>query len=63
MYEENISNALVHQKDYIISLTNEGAYTKAYELLSFVEELWKALDYGYKIKELKERVEYARTGY
>jgi len=55
----NAENALVKQKDAIIGLVNDGNYEKAIELLDFVKEMWIAVGYEYKIKEIKARVKNA----
>ncbi len=52
----NISSALVHQKDHIIILINNEEYEKALWTLCFVKEVWESLNYGYKTKELFQRL-------
>lgn len=54
-----MENALIHQKDNLIKLVNDGQYEKAIMLLNFVEELWAAVGYEYKTKEIKERIKNA----
>jgi hypothetical protein len=48
-----LDNTLVHQKDYIRSLINDGKYDEANMLLAFVKELWVQAAYVYKYVELK----------
>ncbi len=52
----NTENALVHQKDQLIKLVNDGDYEKAIMLLDFVKEMWLAMGYDYKTREIKERI-------
>jgi hypothetical protein len=56
MNEQEIDNALVGQKDKIIRLINNDMVLHAEMLLNFVEALWYACDYGYKVRELRQRI-------
>ncbi len=51
-----IENQLVDQKNVILELVNEGQYDKALMLLDFASGLWQQCGYGYKIKEIRQRV-------
>jgi hypothetical protein len=50
------SNALVHQKNTIIDLIDFHSYEEAILLLAFTKELWEECSYGYKWKELQDRL-------
>jgi hypothetical protein len=52
----NTENALIHQKDTLIKLVNDGDYDKAIMLLDFVKEMWLAMGYDYKTREIRERI-------
>jgi hypothetical protein len=54
-----LSNALVAQKDYIIRLINDGHITGAATALGVVSDMWNACGYGYKIRELNNRISIA----
>lgn len=56
MIMHDIEDELVHQKNHILSLVNEGKYEDAVTLLNFSEELWAKASYGYKTKEIRERI-------
>ena len=55
-----ISNALVKQKDAILAALNgvEDAkgLRRAKEMLDLVRPVWEACEYGYKVKEVAERL-------
>lgn len=51
-----MDNALVHQKDTIINHIDDLHYEEAILLLTFTKELWEECSYGYKWKELQERL-------
>lgn len=51
-----MENALVRQKDFILSLINNEEYEKALSLIGFSEELWASVNYAYKTRELRQRV-------
>ena len=57
MIEHAQKNALVGQKNYIITLINEGHKEQASLLLDFTRELWQELDYHSQWKELTLRLE------
>ncbi len=48
--------ALMAQKDYILKLINDEEYQSALHLLTFSKKLWASLNYGYKTKEIFERL-------
>lgn len=52
-----LDNALIHQKDYIISLIDNQEFSEAILLLRFCKELWEVSEYGYKHRELLGRLE------
>jgi len=51
-----LDNILVHQKNYILRLINDGMLQAAEASLSTVRELWLATEYGYKIREIEMRI-------
>lgn len=51
-----MENALIHQKDNLIKLVNNGEYEKAITLLNFVQDMWNEVGYDYKVREIKERI-------
>jgi len=51
-----IENILVAQKNLIISMINDGKISSAYAMLMVVRELWENCDYGYKVKEIDNRI-------
>ena len=51
-----LDNELVNQKNAILSLANNGEYRQALTLLEFVKGLWESCSYGYKHREVKERI-------
>ena len=55
MHEQTLDNCLVHQKNHIIDLIDNGSHEEAIVILKFVKELWTAASYGYKFNELKQR--------
>jgi hypothetical protein len=59
--ESEFDNLLVHQKDAIIDLINNGQTIAAQAALAVVSELWIAHSYEYKIRELTERINRARA--
>lgn len=50
-----LDNELIHQKNHLLDLINEGKKKEALLLLKFVEEMWRACNYGYKVEEVRER--------
>lgn len=54
--ECDLGNALVHQKNRLLALCNDGRYEQALDLLEFVAESWQAAGYGYKAREIRDRV-------
>jgi len=55
-----VANAMAHQKDDLIDLIEAAAdvngLRRASDALILVTGLWDALGYGYKIKELQNRI-------
>jgi hypothetical protein len=60
MDEATLGNHLVLQKDTIIRMIHAKAYDDADKVLTFVSSLWSAAGYGYKIGELRQRLDAAR---
>lgn len=60
MSDANVDNALVGQKDAIISRINRAEdysdLDKAAALLMFARPLWVACGYGYKAEEIRQRI-------
>lgn len=54
--EANIDNLLVVQKDHIIHMINARAFSEAIVVLNVVSPMWESLGYGYKVKELYDRI-------
>lgn len=54
--ETLLDNELVRQKDYILRLANNGQIREAAKLLSFVAGVWNATGYGYKVREIRDRL-------
>lgn len=57
--QANIDNALVHQKDALLELVYRGELHNLKTVLTILDscgELWRALDYGYKAREILYRV-------
>ncbi len=52
----NVENELVHQKNAILRLVNDGEYEQALTHLNLVGPLWMECGYGYKLKEIRQRV-------
>jgi hypothetical protein len=52
----DLGNAHVAQKDKLLQLSNDGEYEQVLALLAFVEPSWKAVGYGYKAGEIRQRV-------
>jgi hypothetical protein len=58
-----LGNAHVRQKDQLLQLCLDGEYERALDLLAFVEESWRAVNYGYKAGEVRQRIrDGARAG-
>lgn len=58
VYERHeIEAALIHQKDEILALVNNENFRGALDLLSFTKEMWQAVGYEYKRKEILSRLE------
>ena len=53
---DDLDNILIRQKDFILQLINTRQYERARACLACVRELWEESDYGYKYKELKQRI-------
>lgn len=51
-----IDNELIRQKNVILQLVNQESFVKAKDFLDFVTPLWESCGYGYKVKEIKERI-------
>lgn len=55
-----MNNVLVSMKDELLSeintSSNEEALTECVKKLLFVAPLWETLNYGYKVRELKNRI-------
>jgi hypothetical protein len=63
-FTDDFENALITQKNDIISIINEGIsdptnYIKAAQLLAFSRRLWVSVGYGYKFYELETRLRQA----
>lgn len=56
MNNSEVSNALVNQKNLLIGMVNDGNLFVAVEMLDMMSDLWKALDYGYKVREINRRI-------
>jgi hypothetical protein len=52
----DLGNAHVAQKDRLLQLSNDGEYEQVLALLAFVEPSWRAVGYGYKADEIRQRV-------
>lgn len=52
----DFDNQLVRQKNKIIELINDNKIEQAKAALEVVAEMWEANKYGYKVKELNERI-------
>ena len=57
---EHIDNILIRQKDILYALINENQLDLASNFLDYIKELWDELNYGYKWKEVKERLLFER---
>jgi len=55
MQDDVLDNCLIHQKDAIIDLIDNGNHVEAMAIMKFVREMWETASYGYKWNELKER--------
>ena len=55
MQDHVLDNCLIHQKDAIIDLIDNGNHVEAMAILKIVKEMWEAASYDYKWNELKER--------
>lgn len=53
---EDFDNQLVRQKNKIIELINDNKIEQAKAALEVVTEMWETNSYGYKVKELNERI-------
>lgn len=51
-----VDNELVGQKDGILELVNNGEYERALDRLEFVKPLWLKCSYGYKYREILNRM-------
>ncbi len=49
-------NVLVMQKNALLALINEGKLEEAVRILNFLAPTWQAGNYGYKVREIKERI-------
>lgn len=58
---EDFDNQLVRQKNKIIELIDDNKIQQAKAALAVVTEIWEANSYGYKVKELKDRIDLAGT--
>lgn len=56
MNMDNIDNALVRQKNHILTLINDEKYEEAMTLLDFSADLWATCSYTYKTAELRNRI-------
>jgi len=58
--EDELGNLLVRQKDHIIKIIDESKRRREFDecrtILLVVREMWTACDYGYKLRELGERL-------
>lgn len=61
MNEEMLDNLLVHQKNYILTLINDGRLAEAQVALQTVAELWSCCNYAYKEREIQARIEAIRN--
>ena len=52
----NIENELVNQKNAILALVNAEDYERALSALALLEPLWITCEYGYKARELRQRI-------
>ncbi len=57
--EHIIDNALVTSKDCILELVRDGQLESALACLSVVSSIWNAHHYGYKGREIAERIRQA----
>lgn len=57
--EEALDNELVKQKNMIIKMINEDRILEAQSMIEVVTPMWIACDYGYKVKELIDRIDLA----
>lgn len=57
--EVTTDNVLIHQKDAIIRLINDGKLVEAGIALGIVREFWQSVDYGYKVREIEARISQA----
>lgn len=51
-----MENELIHQKNALLNLINDGQFEQATLILNFIEELWEKCNYAYKTKELRFRI-------
>lgn len=51
-----LDNALVAQKNHILAIINNGDLVHALDMIAFTEPVWIAAGYGYKIREMRDRV-------
>ena len=49
-------DALVSQKNDLLRMVNEGKYEDAIAILAFLTPSWTADGYGYKVREIRERI-------
>ena len=56
MTESDLDNLLVDQKNSILRLVNAGEFDRAETALDVVSALWHATRYGYKFREITERI-------
>jgi transcriptional regulator len=52
----NFESALIEQKNHILTLVNNDNYEEAILKLKFVKDMWISVDYGYKVREIIERI-------
>jgi len=55
--ESLLDNALVRQKDHILTFVNEGKLLEAVCMLSVVKDMWWFAGYAYKWYEILKRID------
>lgn len=53
---DDAENALIEQKNTLLRMVNGEKYEEAIVCLNFVQPFWETVGYGYKVKEVRQRI-------
>ena len=53
---QEAENALVAQKDALLAMVNDERFEEAMAALAVVQRFWRAVGYGYKADEVRQRI-------